>query len=284
MSIPVPGRIAEVLRRSTVQVRSGSGRRQGCGSAVVLHGEQLVTNAHVLTAPDVTVESWEGKTTSATIVKRDRRRDLALLAAPGLDAVPAQLGDSAQLKAGAPLIAVGNPLGFVGAVSTGVVHSIGPIENLGNLSWVRADIRLAPGNSGGPLADWRGQVIGVNTMIISGGLALAVPSRDVQRFLQGKNSQLSLGVVIRPVAWKGGELGMMILELVEGSAAEQASLLPGDILVAADGRRFRSVDDLQASIDEAQGMVLHLDFYRGGQNNLRQVTARLLPERVKHAA
>jgi serine protease Do len=284
MSIPVPGRIAEVLRRSTVQVRSGTGRRQGCGSAVVLHGEQLVTNAHVLTASDVTVESWEGKTTSATIVKTDRRRDLALLAAPELDAVPAQLGDSAQLKAGAPLIAVGNPLGFVGAVSTGVVHSIGPIENVGHVAWIRADIRLAPGNSGGPLADWQGQVIGVNTMIVSGGLALAVPSRDVQRFLQRKNSQLSLGVVLRPVPWKGGELGMMILELVDGSAAEQASLLPGDVLVGADGRHFQSVDDLQASIDEAKGMLLHLDFYRGGQNRLRQVTARLLPEGVKHAA
>jgi S1-C subfamily serine protease len=77
---------------------------------------------------------------------------------------------------------------------------------------------------------------------------------------------------------------MMILELVEGSAAEHASLLPGDVLVAADGRRFHSVDDLQASIESADGALLHLDFYRGGQDKLRQVTVRLLPELVKHAA
>jgi serine protease Do len=288
MPIPVPGRVAEALRRSTVQIRSGQGYRQGNGSAVALARDQVITNAHVVQADvnqkgHLSLESYEGNVVSGSIVKIDRRRDLALLAAPGLEAFPASLGDSDVLRVGTPIIAVGNPMGFVGAVSTGIVHSIGPAGPVSGLPWIHADLHLAPGNSGGPLADLQGQIVGINTMIVAGGLALAIPSRAVQSFLTRTTSQWSLGVVVRPVSLKN-RIGMMILELIVGGAAERASLLPGDILVAGNERRFRFLDDLQDAIDQSPGAILHLEFYRAGQEKLRKVVVRLLPESATQAA
>src|SRR5258708_38875961 len=95
-------------------------------------------------------------------------------------------------------MAIGNPLGFVGALTTGVIHAVGPIRGLGSRSWVQADVRLAPGNSGGPLADARGHVIGINTMV-AGRLALAIPSNVVQNFLSAGPSGAWLGVTVHPV-------------------------------------------------------------------------------------
>jgi serine protease Do len=138
-------------------------------------------------------------------------------------------------------------------------------------------LRLAPGNSGGPLADLQGQIVGINTMIVAGGLALAIPSRVVQSFLTRTTSQRSLGVVVRPVSLKDRRIAMMILELVAGGAAERASLLPGDILAAGNEKRFRFLDDLQEAIDQSPG-ILRLEFYRAGQEKLRKVAVRLLPE------
>jgi serine protease Do len=231
-------------------------------------GERVVTNAHVISGARVSVESWEGKTLPASLIKIDRRRDLAILAVANLDAPAATLGDSNRLQAGTPVVAVGNPLGFTGAVSSGIVHT-------GGSTWIYADVRLAPGNSGGPLADFRGEVIGINTMIVAGGLALAIPSRAVQSFLNRAVAPRSLGVVVRSVRLRNGGNGLLILELVPDSAAETASLLPGDILI---------VDDLEAAIDRAPGGLLALDFYRAGQQILRHVTVRLSPEPALTAA
>jgi serine protease Do len=275
MPVPssVPGRVAESLRRSTVQVR---GARGGSGSAVIFKQQYLITNAHVIGAGDVDVESWEGKVHRATVVRLDRQRDLALLHVPNLDAPPAPLGDSSRLQPGAPVVAVGNPFGFIGAVSTGVVHAVGSIRGFKCREWIQADVRLAPGNSGGPLADWNGYVIGINTMIVRGGLALAIPSRAVQAFFARSLSGRSLGVVIRPVQLRSGEFGLMVLEIVSGGPAEAASLMPGDILVGANGQAFRDTDDLEIAIDRP-GPLLLLDFHRGGQTNLRHVTVRYQP-------
>jgi serine protease Do len=276
--VSVPGRVAEALRRSTVQVR---GARGGSGSAVVIKPQYLITNAHVIGGDGVDVESWEGKSHPATVVRLDRSRDLALLQAPDLDAPAAPLGDSSRLQPGSPIVAVGNPLGFIGAVSTGVVHAVGSIAGFGGREWIQADVRLAPGNSGGPLSDWNGYVIGINTMIVSGGLALAIPSRAVQAFFTRSLSGRSLGVALRPILMKSGEVGLMLLEITGGGAADAASLLPGDILVGANGRPFRDADDLQIEMDRP-GPLLRLDFHRGGQPNLRHVTVRY--ERVESAA
>jgi serine protease Do len=286
MPIPVPGRVAEALRRSTVEIHSGNSHRQGNGSGAVIGPDQIITNAHVVQGATLSIDFWEGKTVRASVLRIDKRRDLALLSAPGLRAPAASLGDSDRLRAGMPLFAIGNPLGFVGAVSSGVVHAVGPVAmNAGRgLAWIQADVRLAPGNSGGPLADFQGQVVGINTMVVFGGLALAIPSRAVQAFLARAGSPPELGVVLRPVTVRSRELGLLVLEVAPGGAAEAASLLPGDILVAANDRHFRFVDDLQTSMEQARDGLLRIDFYRGGQQALRHVVAKLQPEKVRNAA
>jgi serine protease Do len=252
----------------------------------VIGPDQVITNAHVLHGNTLLITTWEGRVVSGSVLKIDRRRDLALLSAPHLNAPIASLGDSDALRAGTPIFAIGNPLGFVGAVSSGIVHTVGTVGAgfLGGLSFIQADLRLAPGNSGGPLADFQGQIVGINTMVTSGGLALAVPSRAVQTFLARKGSPPELGVILRPVQIHSREFGMLILEIAPGSAAETASLLPGDILIAANGRRFRFAEDLQTAIEEAPDALLQIDFYRGGQMTARRVIAKLHPERVRNAA
>lgn len=264
MPVPVPGRLAETVRQSVVQVR-GDGSSLGSG-VVVSHGK-VVTNAHVIRGSDIQIEAWEGATLRAHLLKVNRSRDLALLSVKGLQACALPLGDSKLLRAGMPVFATGNPLGFVGAVSSGVIHSV----NLPR--WVCADVRLAPGNSGGPLADFSGQIVGINTMVISGGLALAVPSRAVESFLKHEESR-NLGVVVRGVEFRG-RFGVLITGIVPGSPAERASLLPGDILAGANGNSFTHADDLTDAIDGAASGLLDVEFYRGDGKAVRHVTADL---------
>ncbi len=216
------GKIGERLRRSTVQVSSGGNR--GFGSGVVWDaGGLILTNAHVARGREAQVQLWDGRTLPARVASRDPRRDLAALQVSAADLEPAAHGDSSAVKPGELVIAAGNPLGFTGALSTGVVHSVGPVPELGGLTWIRAGVRLAPGNSGGPLADARGRVIGINTAILN-GLGIAVPGNEAAEFLR-RGPRPSLGVTLRPVSQ-----GLMILEVEPGGAAERASLRPGDVL------------------------------------------------------
>ena len=183
-----------------------------------------------------------------------------------------------------PVIAVGNPLGFVGAVSSGVIHAIRPMVS-GGTTWIQADLRLAPGNSGGPLATIEGHVVGLNTMVVSGGLALSIPSRALQHFLRPAASQRSLGVVVRHVVDRKGKPGLMVLEIVPNSAAERASLFPGDILLWANDVRLQGPDDLQTAIDEASASpVLNVRFQRAGNTEIRRVIAVLDSKQVPSAA
>ena len=173
MAIPGFGEIAEQLRRSTVLIHSGG---RGAGSGVIWSGDGLVvTNAHVVRATPVIVQLWDGREFKAAIGPRDLSRDLAQLRIEAADLPAASSADSSELRPGELAIAIGNPLGFVGALATGVIHAVGPLRGLGRQTWVQADVRLAPGNSGGPLANAQGRVIGINTMV-AGGLALAIPS------------------------------------------------------------------------------------------------------------
>lgn len=281
MAIAVAERVAEALRRSTVQVRAGRGRAEGIGSGVVLSEGRVITNAHVIRREPIFLDAGDMRNIPARCVQLDRPRDLALLLAPGLKSAPACLGDSAQVRSRTPVFAVGNPLGFVGAVSSGLVHGI---ATLGGLAWIQADVRLAPGSSGGPLADLHGSVIGINAMVVSGGLGLAVPSRAVQSLLARAKSGRSLGVTVRPVEFRKGKLGIMILETDATGAAARASLLPGDILAGANGSAFRSLDDLQFAIDTAPAFLLQVDFYRGGQEKIRQVAVQLDAKELSDAA
>src|ERR1700751_1241423 len=180
MAIAGFGEIAEKLRRSTVLIHAGG---RGGGSGVIWSSDgRVITNAHVARGANIGVELWDGREFSARVASRDSQRDLAELRIEAADLPSAAIADSSQVRAGELAIAIGNPLGFVGALATGVIHAVGPIRGLGAHSWVQADVRLAPGNSGGPLADAHGRVIGVNTMV-AGRLALAIPSNDVRDFV-----------------------------------------------------------------------------------------------------
>ena len=170
--------LAGRLRHITVQIH---GAPAGVGSGVLWSCDGLiVTNAHVVRGR-VSVVLPGGRAVQARLLARDPERDLAALAIDAHALAPAEIGDSDSLRVGELVVAVGNPLGLAGAVTAGLIHAIGPRRPAGP-SLIQADLRLAPGNSGGPLADARGRVIGINSMI-AGGLALAVPSSLVARFM-----------------------------------------------------------------------------------------------------
>ena len=143
----------------------------------------------------------------------------------------------------------------------------------GAQSWVLADVRLAPGNSGGPLADAQGRVIGINTMIVN-GLGAAVPGNAVTAFLRRGASGFSLGVTVQPVRLEDRRFGLLVLKVEAGSAAAHAPLWTGDVLTGAGGRPFRSVDDLHQALDDAGGLI-HLQFLRGDRAATREVSIRL---------
>lgn len=171
--------VAAALSRSTVQVRTG---RAGAGSGVIWQSDGLIiTNAHVLSGLEATVELADGRVLDAVCISRDSEWDLAALTVSSADLPAAAIGDSNALRVGELVVAVGNPLGLVAALTTGIIHATGAKDSFSR--WVQADVRLAPGNSGGPLADAQGRVIGINS-VIAGGLALAVPSKAVERFLR----------------------------------------------------------------------------------------------------
>jgi serine protease Do len=175
--------VAEALRGITVGVHVRGNRRAGAGAGVIWHADGLVvTNAHCIRHRTVGIHTPGGQSLAARVVGHDARADLALLEVPELRGVAPQLGDVETLRAGELLIAFGHPLGIDGALALGVLHALARDARTGTTRWVCADIRLAPGNSGGPLADAAGRVVGINTMIV-GGLGLAIPTSIVQRFV-----------------------------------------------------------------------------------------------------
>ncbi len=270
------GEAAEKLRRSTVQVTQDTRRERGSGSGVIWTEDGvIVTNAHVARDNRSRVTLWDGREFEAEVTARDPRRDLASLRIAGHDLERASAGDSGALRAGELVLAVGNPLGFIGALTTGVVHGFGPMRGLGRQDWVQASIRLAPGNSGGPLADAHGRVVGINTMVITGGLALAVPSNTVAEFLRRGASSVSLGVVVRPIGLAGTAVGLLVLEVSPQSPAAAASVLAGDLLTGANGREFHSVEDLSDALESTPTGMLSLQFHRGDRRTRREVAVRL---------
>jgi serine protease Do len=288
MSIPGLGEIADRLRRSTVLVRPGGSK--GNGSGVLWSSDGLiVTNAHVAQASRAEISLWDGREFPAEVTSRDARRDLAALRISAGDLLAAEATDSSRVRPGEIAIAVGNPLGFVGALTTGVVHAVGPLRGLGSQSWVQSDVRLAPGNSGGPLADARGRVIGINAMV-AGRLALAIASNEVMRFLRGESGaqSLRLGVSVMPVRLprsSGGRKFALVLAAVEpGTPAARASLLPGDILLGTEEKRFTSVRDLAEALQGDAACLLHLEFLRGDYERVRRVSVQLAARGQKAGA
>ncbi len=277
MVIPGFGEIAERLRRSTVVVHSG---RRGSGSGVIWSNDGvLVTNAHVVRSRRPLVQLWDGREFEAAVHSRDPLRDLAQLHIDATNLPAASAADSSQLRAGELAIAIGNPMGFVGALATGVIHGVGPMRGLGSQSWVQAEVRLAPGNSGGPLADARGSVVGINTMV-AGRLALAIPSNAVRDFLSASPSDSRLGVTVHPAlipraASRTRTFGLVILEVEPDSPAALASLLPGDILLDTEEKPFAALEDLAHALQGSGPRVLRFEFLRGDYTRIRRVTVQL---------
>ncbi len=280
------GEIAEQLRRSTVLVLPGE---RGNGSGVIWSADGvIVTNAHVVRGSQMRVQLWDGREFDAALVSRDTGRDLAELRISAANLPAASVADSSQVRPGELAIAIGNPLGFVGALTTGVVHAVGPLRRFGSQPWVQADVRLAPGNSGGPLADARGRVIGINTMV-AGRLALAVPSNAVTNFLAADPIDAWLGVTVAPVrvprpGSRAKSFGLVLLEVEPDSPAANASLMPGDILLGTDEKSFASVDDLASSLQGSGPRLVRLAFLRGNYERFRRVTVQLGGQRIPRSA
>jgi serine protease Do len=289
MAIAGFGEIAEQLRRSTVLIHSGG---RGAGSGVIWSEDGLVvTNAHVIQGSRVNVQLWDGREFEAAIRSRDPRRDLAQLRIDATNLPAASAADSSKLRPGELAIAIGNPMGFIGALATGVIHAVGPLQGVGRQTWVQADVRLAPGNSGGPLADAHGRVIGINTMV-AGRLALAVPSNAVRDFLSSGPANAWLGATVHPAliprsANGGKTFGLVVLEVEPGSPADLASLMSGDILLGTGEKSFTAIEDLTDALQGSSPRILRVEFLRGDYRKIRRVSVQLgtpLPARIPVAA
>jgi serine protease Do len=274
-------RMIEDAQRSVVQVRS-SGR--GIGAGVIWPGDGLVlTNHHVVSGRrrrrNVRVALHDGRTFDADVLKSGSGLDLALLRLEGgqADLPAATVGDSDALRVGELVYAIGHPWGSVGAVSAGIVGGVGELRGPGRGSsarYVRSDVALAPGNSGGPLLNARGEVVAINAMIF-GLMALSIPSNAAQAWVAGERRP-RLGIGVLPVELpaylrrEAGSAGLVITGVETGSAAGRAGLLVGDVLLAVAGRPLGEAQTLLDAVAHA-GDVVSLRVMRGGKIMVMEV-------------
>ncbi len=268
--------IAHRLRQSTVLIQ---GRAGSMGSGVVWDASGLiVTNAHVVTQRRAWVTLAPGQRLTAHRVGYNQRLDLAALKieASGLESAP--VGDANALRVGQLVVAVGNPEGQAGATSLGIVAAKPPIPR-----WVQADIALAPGYSGGPLATLAGEVVGLNTLIAA-GRGYAIPTALVQRFLGRQQDQPYLGITVqppRPTAEEGESTAWLVTQVVPGGPAAQAGLVAGDRILGVHGvhgRLFRHPGDLGDWLDcWVPGQTLALQVSHGGQRVVCTLTVGRSP-------
>lgn len=233
--------LAGRLRAILVTVRSPAGG--GSGTAWT-HDGLVVTNSHVVRGDVATVVMHDGRALRAAVVVREPAADIAVLRVDARFVEVAVPREGGEVRVGELAFAIGNPWGQEGVLTRGIVVGRGPggVENAVPLAdAIRADVRLAPGNSGGPLADAAGRVIGVNAMI-TGGMAVAVPADLVDGLVHGRRPDVGIagrGVPLPPViaasfGARDGS-GLLLTEVRAGSAAERAGLLPGDVVLRIDG-------------------------------------------------
>jgi len=285
---------AEIYRRAAPGVVEIStfGGTAGTGSGFVLDkAGSIVTSEHVVDgASTVTVRLASGREEEARVLGADQASDIALLrvAAPGDELHPLPLGDSDAVSIGDPVVAIGNPLGLERSLTAGVVSGVNrTIESPSGASIagaIQTDAALNPGNSGGPLLDAQGRVIGVNAQVATAGagnagIGYAVPVNTVRRVVAqlkaGRTpARAYMGVRIEQAL--GG--GARIVEVVPGSPASRAGLRVGDVVLAADGRDIRSYDELPAlTAERAPGEKVTLRVRRNGRTLMITVTLGRAP-------
>ena len=281
--------VNERLAPSVANLRS----RRGGGSGVVVTPDGfIVTSAHVVASTRrVTASFVDGTELRADVVGADPLSDLAVLRAESGDLHPAELGDATALRVGQLVVAIGNPHGFAGSVTAGVVSALGrslptgPGRIVDNV--IQTDAALNPGNSGGALADGRARVVGINTAVAGVGLGLAVPINAATRRIiaelmrEGRFRRAYLGIAggsrpLPPILARdlGRAAGVEIVEVVAGSPAEAAGLRPEDLIVAVDGGAVETVDDVQRlMVGDRIGSTVHVELLREG----RRVELTLVP-------
>jgi S1-C subfamily serine protease len=256
----------------------------------------MLTSAHVIERTDGGRASFvDGRELGFEVVGSDPHSDLALLRAEARDLRGAELGDAERLRVGQLVVAIGNPHGFAGSVTAGVVSALGRslptrggrvVDNV-----IQTDAALNPGNSGGALADGRGRVIGVNTAVAGVGLGLAVPINQATRTIvgalmtEGRFRRAYLGIAggTRPLPPRvasslGRASGVEVVEVVEGSPAARAGLRPEDLIVELNGTPVESVDDIQRlMVGDLIGSRVHARVLReGSERELDLVPAELV--------
>src|SRR5437763_13224277 len=283
-------RVAERLLRSVASVRvthrvPGGRRAEGAGSAIAITPDGfLLTSAHVVHGSDGGSAAFvDGRELDFDIVGTDVLSDLAVLRVAASDLEAARFGDADRLRVGQLVVAVGNPLGFAGSVTAGVVSGLGRalptragaatriVENV-----IQTDAALNPGNSGGALADGQAEVIGINTAVAGIGLGLAVPVNATTRRIvgalmsEGRFRRAYIGIAgafralpPRQSAVLGRDAGVGVAEVVESSPAARAGLRPKDVILSIDDTDVETAGDLQKLlISDAIGKAVVLRILR----------------------
>jgi S1-C subfamily serine protease len=279
--------VAERVLPAVASLRVGRAGRGGAGSAVVITPDGfLVTSAHVVAQGGSARASFiDGTEYDVDVVGADPLSDLAVARARGATLEPLRIGNADQLRVGQLVVAVGNPMGFTGSVTSGVVSGLGrslaTADGNGHRRFIedviQTDAALNPGNSGGALADWQARLIGVNTAVAGMGLGLAVPMNGTTEAIlsalmrNGRVRRAYLGIAggtraLPPAAAQklGRKAGVEVQEVVSGSPAAGAALRSGDIIVSVAGTAVSKAGDLQRLMVEARiGSKLALDVLRG---------------------
>ncbi|MEN3281604.1 MAG: hypothetical protein V7607_2744 [Solirubrobacteraceae bacterium] len=287
--------------RVTRRLRGGR-VAMGGGSAVVIAPDGfLLTSAHVVEGAGAGEASFvDGRAMRFTVAGADPLSDLAVLRADAQDLIPATLGDAGELQVGQLVVAIGNPHGYAGSVTAGVVSALGrslPVGRRGGPqrmveNVVQTDAALNPGNSGGALVDGAGRVVGINTAVAGVGLGLAVPINEATRRIvavlmaDGRVRRAWLGVAVGPRPLPPRVAGRLdrdraieVIEIIEGSPADQAGLRPEDLLIELDGVPLAATDDLQRLMTaERIGEPVKATVVREGEVRAITLVPRELPE------
>jgi serine protease Do len=272
----------------------------GGGSGVVITPDgYTLTSAHVVarTEGKGRASFVDGRELEFEVVGSDPLSDLAVVRVDARDLVPAELGDAERLRVGQLVVAIGNPHGFTGSVTAGVVSALGrslPTRSGANVrvvdNVIQTDAALNPGNSGGALADGRGRVVGINTAVAGVGLGLAVPINAATRGIvgalmaEGRFRRAYLGIAggPRPLPPRlarelGRKSGVEIAQVVEGGPADRAGMRAEDLIVELEGTPIEGMDDLQrVVVGEVIGRAVRAKVVRGGrEHELELVPAEL---------